>query len=160
MIEELEEKDISKCLDIYNYYIENSISTFECTPLSIEEFKIRIKRIKKKFPFIIYKVNDEVLGYAYLDYFIEREAAFISADLSIYVKNDCHHMKIGSKLLNEIISLAPRYGIKNIISVVTTKNDASIRFHLNHNFIRKGTIDNIASKFGKSLGVIYFKLSL
>ena len=84
MIRKIEEKDIEQCLNIYNFYIKESTATFECDTLNIVEFKERIKRIVKNFRYLVYEYENKVLGYAYLDYFIDRKAAFMSADLSIY----------------------------------------------------------------------------
>lgn len=160
MIDLIKKDDIPSCLSIYNYYIKNSTATFEITPLSLEQFEKRVNKITSKFPFIVYKNNNDVLGYAYLDYFIEREAADITADLSIYICKDCRGLGIGTKLLKEIIKLAPNYKIKNIISVVTTNNISSIRFHEQNKFSKEGIINNIAYKLGEKLGVIYYKLEL
>ena len=62
--------------------------------------------------------------------------------------------------LIRIIEIAPTYGIKNIISVVTTDNLPSIKFHERNGFHKEGQINDIAFKFGKKLGVIYYKLVL
>ena len=45
MIRPLEENDISSCLEIYNWYIENSVATFEETKLSLSQFQQRVHRI-------------------------------------------------------------------------------------------------------------------
>ena len=78
MIRKIEEKDIEQCLNIYNFYIKESTATFECDTLNIDEFKERIKRITKNFPYLVYEYENKVLGYAYLDYFIDRKAAFVA----------------------------------------------------------------------------------
>ena len=127
---------------------------------NIDEFKERIKRITKNFPYLVYEYENKVLGYAYLDYFIDRKAAFMSADLSIYVDPNARSKALGTQLLEKIIEIAPTYGIKNIISVVTTDNLPSIKFHERNGFHKEGQINDIAFKFGKNLGVIYYKLVL
>ena len=160
MIRKIEEKDIEQCLNIYNFYIKESTATFECDTLNIDEFKERIKRITKNFPYLVYEYENKVLGYAYLDYFIDRKAAFMSADLSIYIDPNARSKALGTQLLEKIIEIAPTYGIKNIISVVTTDNLPSIKFHERNGFHKEGQINDIAFKFGKKLGVIYYKLVL
>lgn len=107
MIRKIEEKDIEQCLNIYNFYIKESTATFECDTLNIDEFKERIKRITKNFPYLVYEYENKVLGYAYLDYFIDRKAAFMSADLSIYVDPNARSKALGTQLLEKIIEIAP-----------------------------------------------------
>ena len=160
MIRPIEERDISKCLEIYNYYVKNTTATFECSEISFDDFKSRTNRISQKFPYFVCEIDNAIVGYAYLDYFIEREAAFMSADLSIYVDHSQRGKKIGGLLLANIIKVASNYGNKNIISVVTTDNIVSMKFHEKNGFHKKGEVNDIACKLDKSLGVIYYKLEL
>lgn len=160
MVEIIKEEDVSQCLAIYNYYIENTAATFECSKISLLDFNKRVNRIKEKFPFYVCKIDSKVVGYAYLDYFIEREASYMTADLSIYVDINSRGKNIGYELLNKIKSVAPAYGIKNIISVITTDNVSSQRFHEKNGFKLEGVINNIACKFNHNLGVIYYKFEL
>ena len=51
IVRKLEEKDIAKCLEIYNYYIENTCFTFEEEKLSLESFKKRCEGICEKYPY-------------------------------------------------------------------------------------------------------------
>ena len=86
LIEELTEKDIEKCLEIYNHYITNTCFTFKEWDLKISE----------KYPFIVIKNSDkEVLGYAYLNYFNSRSAYRHTADLSIYISKEHTHEHLG-----------------------------------------------------------------
>ena len=41
VIRKAELKDFGACVEIYNYYIENTTVTFEETPLTVEEFEAR-----------------------------------------------------------------------------------------------------------------------
>lgn len=160
-IREIEEKDISQCLEIYNYYIENTCFTLEEEKLSLDNFKNRCKDIIKRYPYIVME-NDErkIIGYAYLNTFNSRSAYKITADLSIYVSKDHLHEHVGYILLQKIEKMALEYGIKNIISIVTSENENSCNFHLKNGFILEGTIHDVAIKFGKIISVNYFRKSL
>lgn len=158
MIRTIEDKDIKECLDIYNYYILNTVYTFEEKVLTLEEFSIRVNKIKEKFPYIVYENdNKEVIGYAYLNYFNERSAYRRSADLSIYVS--CNHLKehIGYKLLEKIERLAKDNGIDTIISIVTDENINSKIFHEKNGFIVEGHLHDVAFKHSRSLGIYYLR---
>lgn len=161
VIRTIEEKDVNQCLEIYNYYIENTCFTLEEEKLSLECFKKRCESILKKYPFIVLE-NDEkkVIGYAYLSAFNSRSAYRKTADLSIYVSNTHLHEHIGIMLLKEIEKLANEYDIANIISIITCENDNSVNFHLKNGFILEGTIHDVAIKFGKVISVYYFRKAL
>lgn len=158
LIRELEDSDIEACLNIYNYYIENTCYTLEEERLSLSDFTSRVKRIQSHYPFLVY-VDDgnHILGYAYLDVFHERSAYKKTADLSIYVDKDHLHDHIGVILLNALEKKAKEYSITNIISIVTSENENSLHFHEKHGFLLEGNIHDVAYKLGRSISVYYLR---
>lgn len=56
--------------------------------------------------------------------------------------------------------LAKERGITNIISIVTSENENSLRFHLYNGFLLEGTIHEMAFKLGKLIDVHYLRKSL
>ena len=160
-IRAIENKDIKSCLDIYNYYIENTTITFEEEKLNLFEFSKRCEKIKEKYPYIVCENdNGEVLGYAYLSAYSDRSAFRITADLSIYLSKDHMHKHIGSLLLKKIEKLGKKQNILNIISIVTEENINSNKFHESHGFVLEGTMHDVGFKFGRILGVNIFRKAL
>lgn len=157
----LEDNDIAKCLQIYNYYIENTCFTLEEEKLSLDSFKNRCKNIIKKYPFIVME-NDEgiIIGYAYLNLFNPRSAYRKTADLSIYVDRDHIHEHVGRYLLQEIEKMAVEYDIVNIIAIITSENQNSFNFHIRNGFVLEGTIHDVAIKFGNVISVYSLKKAL
>ena len=152
--------DYAQVLDIYNYYIINTTHTFEIDPLDLNEFKQRIDNIILRYPFLVIKENDKVLGYGYLSCFNERKAYDISCDLSIYLAPNVCHQGLGSKLWQALLAKAQEIGIKNIISIITGENEASIRFHQKLGFMEVGRLNEIGYKFGRFLDVVYYQYKL
>lgn len=155
MIREVETKDYNKILDIYNYYIKNTTITFEEKILSYEDMSKRIDEIKECFPYIVYEENNEVLGYAYLNYFSKRSAYRYSSDLSIYLKAGEGSKGIGTKLYKEIEKIAHNRGFKKIISCISKDNIKSINFHKKMGFNTIGEIKNAGFKFGSWLTIVW-----
>lgn len=160
-IRDLEEKDIATCLEIYNYYIENSCFTLEEEKLELDAFKERCDNIMSRYPYIVVE-NDKakVIGYAYLSPFNTRSAYRITADLSIYVDVNHTHENLGGILLDKIEELALENGITNIVSIVTSSNERSAKFHVKHGFALEGIIHDVAIKFGQTLSVKYYRKHL
>ena len=160
-IRSLEDKDIARCLEIYNYYIENTCFTLEEKILNLDEFSKRCHEIIQKYPFIVLENdNEEVIGYAYLNTFNSRSAYKITADLSIYVDFNHLHEHAGKILLDNIEKLAKERNIQNIISIVTSENQNSFKFHTKNGFVLEGTIHDCAIKFNKIISVNYFRKHL
>ena len=158
MIRELRNDDINKCLEIYNYYIENTCYTLEEDKLTLSQFEERCHRISSKFPYIVMEDdNKEIVGYAYLDIFHERSAYRRTVDLSIYVSKNHLHEHIGKLLLDEILKLGKERGFTNIISIVTSENPNSLKFHLSNGFVLEGTLHNVAYKLGKNISTYYLR---
>lgn len=154
------EKDMGQCLAIYNYYIENTCYTFEEALLEPEQFRGRVSRITRRFPYFVAVRDGQVLGYAYLDAFHEHSAYRYTADLSVYVDRRCVQMGVGSVLLAEIERSAKEVGLKNIISVIASCNEGSVRFHEKHGFRCMGELENVGYKFHQWLSVQYYQKML
>lgn len=159
-ITDISPADEKACAEICNYYIENTVVTLEETPLTLDEFSERVKRIKADFPYIVAKRGDEVLGYAYLDKFNQRSAYRITADLSVYVSKDRRGEHIGSMLYAEIEKRAKDMKIENIVSLVTGENESSIAFHLSRGFLISGKLEKVAFKFDRYQDLIYLTKAL
>ena len=160
MIRKIEEKDIPVILDWYNWYISNSIATFETEEISLEGFKQRVAFITEKYPWVILEEHDKPVGYAYYSDFNHRQAYACTVDLAIYLDpNACHH-GYGKTLMKEMIDIARKSGYKNIISLVTVGNIASEKLHERFGFMKKATFEDIGYKHNQWLAVSYYYLQL
>lgn len=154
-------EDIAACTELYNYYIENTCITLEEEPVTPEEFGARAARITKDYPYIVARDGaGKPIGYAYLDVFNARSAYRCTADLSIYVAHSCRGGGVGQKLYAEIKQLGRERGIENLISIITSDNEGSLRFHRKNGFTEIGVMPAVAFKFGKHLDVSFFQKHL
>ena len=53
IVRKLTENDIGRCLEIYNYYIEETTGSFEEEPLAYDAFAARVGRISASYPFVV-----------------------------------------------------------------------------------------------------------
>ena len=154
-------EEIAACTELYNYYIENTCITLEEEPVTPEEFSARVARIMKDYPYIVARNGaGKPIGFAYLDVFNPRSAYRCTADLSIYVDRACRGSGVGQKLYAEIEQLGRERGIENLISIITSDNEGSLRFHRKNGFTEIGVMPAVAFKFGKYLDVSFFQKHL
>lgn len=157
-LEKIKEEDISRCVEIYNYYIVNTSYTLEEEKVTNEIFKERVNKISSRYPYVVYKDdNDAVLGYAYLHEFHERSAYKKTVELSLYVDINHLHEHIGQILFDNIYSLGKELGFTNIISIVTDVNKPSLSFHLKNRFVIEGLLHSVAFKLGQDISVYYLR---
>ena len=58
-------EDTFEINEIYNYYVLNSVITFEEIEVSVGEMKNRIQSTITNFPWIVFEVDKKIMGNAY-----------------------------------------------------------------------------------------------
>jgi phosphinothricin acetyltransferase len=156
MIRSLEERDIARCLEIYNWYIIHSNATFETEELSLPAFTDRVHSIISRYPWIVLEEEGKVLGYAYLSAFNERAAYDWTCDLAIYLDQAERGHGYGTALMKAILQLARDDGYHQMTSIITEGNAASERLHEKCGFEHLVFFPKVGYKAGKWLGVDYY----
>ena len=160
MIRNLQEKDISTCLDIYNWYIENTVITFEMEPLTLQSFTDRVHTITQRYPWLVLEEEGKIVGYAYLDVFNARSAYDYTCDVSIYLDHTIQGKGYGSKLMQALLDVAKEDGYHNAISIVTEGNQRSEKIHEKFGFEKVGFLPHTGYKFHTWLGVTYYQKTI
>lgn len=78
-------EDATRLVEIYRYYVEKTAITFEYKVPSIEEFQQRMIHVMEKYPYLVAKVDDQIVGYAYASTFNVRVAYDWCVETSIYL---------------------------------------------------------------------------
>ena len=141
--------DAKELVEIYAPYVTETPISCECEVPSVQEFQDRIQKISKTFPYIVCEVDGEIVGYSYASLHKERAAYRWDSDATVYVSDKYHRNKIGTALYNCMLELNKLQGFYNIYAVVTTANEASVKFHKAFGFVPMGTYTNTAYKLGK-----------
>lgn len=148
-IEFAKPEDATELLEIYAPFVENTTVTFEYAVPTVEEFTKRIESITAKFPYLVYKLDDKIVGYAYAAPFRTRAACQWSVESSIYVNPSYHGHGIAPKLYSVLIDLLKEQGFYNLYSYISIPNHKSVMFHKKYGFEEIGTYENSGYKLGK-----------
>lgn len=156
--------DAKQILDLYSYYIENTAITFEEVVPSIEEFENRIKIISSKYPYLVLKDNDKILGFAYANTFHEREAYRFCTELSIYIDKDYHHKNYGKLLYTELEKRLKEKNITNLYACIAYcdhedpyLNNNSVSFHEHMGYKKVADFKNCGYKFNTWYHMTYLE---
>ncbi len=161
MIRGVEVRDAADIAAIYNYYITETIITFETEEIDTAEMENRIKKILEAgYPFIVHEENNKITGYAYVGKFRERSAYSESLETSIYLDINEKGRGIGRKLYKRLIELSQEAGVHVLIGVVSYPNLASQRLHESVGFEKAGVIKEAGKKFGKYIDVEFWSYIL
>lgn len=154
------EADAKEILNIYAPYITDTVITYEYEVPSIEEFQIRIENITQQFPYIVYRIGSQIVGYAYASSFKTRAAFSWDVETSIYLHSDYKHAGIGSKLYRALMALLKEQGYYHLYAYITYPNEPSIRFHEKFGFTRCAMYKKTGYKLGAWQDLVCMELSL
>jgi phosphinothricin acetyltransferase len=158
MVRIVNPSDVQAIAEIYNYYIINTIITFEMEPVSSEEIAARIEKYLEIGPYLVYEEHQEVVGYAYVSKFRERKAYENTVESTIYLKNGLGGKGIGFQLYSELLSQTiSKY--RTVIAGIALPNEASVRFHEKCGFRKIGHFSEVGRKFGKWIDVGFWQKS-
>ena len=141
--------DSERILKIYAPYIINTAISFETEVPSINEFTSRVGKIIEKYPFVVYEVDKNIVGYAYASQHRERSAYKYDVDVSIYLLTEYHGKGIACKLYDCLFKLLDKLGYINAYAAYTEPNIKSEKFHQKFGFKIIGTHNKTGYKFGQ-----------
>ena len=156
-----EPSDAKYLLEIYSPYVLNTSITFEVKVPELAEFRNRISEILSFYPYLVCEVDDKIVGYAYAQRYLERDAYGWSAKLSVYVKKEfCKNYHIGTALYTALKQILKLQNIQNLYGLVADTNTKSFALHKKIGFEKIATYNKIGYKFDKWHDVAIFEMNL
>lgn len=156
----VETTDAKDLLKIYKPYVEQTVISFECVVPSIDEMKLRINTISKKFPYLVCIKDCNVVGYAYANTYRSRSAFDTSVELSVYVDQAYHGQKIGKILYETLLKLLTFQGFKMAYGCIALPNDISEKLHESFGFNEVGIFHQSGYKFNQYVSVKFYEKEL
>ena len=153
-------------LAIYAPYVAETAVSFECVVPTLADFAARIRRIQSDgYPWLVARRNGEIVGYAYAGILKNRHAYFRSAELSIYIRRDCHRLGIGQRFYAALAERLAARGVRNLYACIAVPNAAddpyltfdSVRFHERLGFRTVGRFTDCAEKFGRLYSIVWME---
>lgn len=132
---------------IYEPYILNTAITFEYTPVFLEEFRLRMKRVLEQFPWLVCERDGRIVGYAYCASFKERAAFDWDCECSVYIDEKEHRKGIASILYERMLELVKKQGYYTVYALITNSHESSIAFHKRFGFTEVGVYEKTGYKF-------------
>lgn len=146
---------------IYNYYIENTVISFEEQPLAVEEMQQRMETIfSYKLPWLVYSDNNTIVGYAYATRWHHRASYKYSVEVSVYLKHDMMGNGIGGSLYAELIARLKALKYHAVIGGIALPNAASVALHEKFGFRQVAHYRETGFKNGNWIDVGYWELIL
>ena len=150
--------DLGQITEIYNGAIEKTTATFDTEPKTPEEQERWFAEHDARHPVLIAERDDTVVGWASLSQWSGRCAYSDTAEISLYIKEECRGKGIGKELMKTIIQEGKTAGLHTVIARIADSNDISIELCKSFGFQQIGTMREVGKKFGKLLDVHIMQL--
>ena len=140
--------DVAFIQQIYAHHVATGLGTFEEVAPTLAEMTARFNKLtEQNFPFIVAKLDGEVIGYAYAGDFRERSAY--------------RGHGVGQALLAELILRCRGRGYKQLLAVIGDSNNyGSINLHQKFGFTLTGVMKDVGYKFERFVDVVIMQLEL
>ncbi len=162
MIRAVQQQDAKAITSIYNYYIANTVITFEEELLGSDEIYSRILTVKKaKLPWLVAENNrGQVVGYAYASRWRERFSYRFSVEVTVYLSPEHTGKGLGTQLYQALFAELKTKNIHSVIGGITLPNDASIAVHEKFSMEKVAHFKEVGYKFNQWLDVGYWQGSI
>jgi L-amino acid N-acyltransferase YncA len=157
MIREAISKDAQQIAEIYNYYVANTIVTFEEEPVPADDMAGRIAEVTEKFPWLVFEENGTIMGYAYASSWKSRCAYKYSVETTIYLKHGLSGKGHGTALYAELLTRLKGLQLHGIIGGVALPNDGCIALHKKFGFEQVAHFKEVGNKFNTWIDVTYWE---
>jgi phosphinothricin acetyltransferase len=152
--------DAERIAEIYNWYILNTIITFETDVVSSQEMERRIQEKLINHDWLVGEVNQEIIGYAYYGSFRTRVAYHHTVESTIYLAQENLGKGFGRILYATLLESAKGRGFREVIGLIALPNPQSIALHQALGFVEVGVLKRVGCKFERDIDVGLWQLSL
>ena len=162
-IRDAQAQDLPDIREIYNYYVANSVVTFDEDPMTLRAWKSKFAYLEKlKMPFLVAESpTGQILGYALVSPWKQKRAYRYTVENSIYLRAAASNKGLGRTLLVELIDRSKAAGLKEIIAVIADGGaEASLKLHEDLGFKEIGRMGRVGFKFDRWLGTVMLQKSL
>ncbi len=155
-------EDIPAITAIYAHHVLHGTGTFELeAPSQNDMAERRADVLAKNLPYLVAVKGDQLLGFAYCNWFKPRPAYRFSAEDSIYLAPEAIGLGLGRALLAELVTRAEQAGVRKLIAVIgDSANSSSIGVHRCTGFSPVGVLKSCGWKFDRWLDVVLMDKAL
>jgi len=143
---------------IYNYYVNQTIVTFEEKAISSSEICQRLQEVQSSsLPWLVAKRGGKIVGYAYASRWKGRCAYRFSTEVTVYVAPVDTGHGIGSMLYGQLLPALKENDIHTAIGGIALPNEASVALHEKFGFTKVAHFREVGFKFKRRIDVGYWQ---
>jgi L-amino acid N-acyltransferase YncA len=160
MIRLAKKSDAEAVAKIYNYYIKETVVTFELEPVSAELMEARVEKGLADMRWFVFEEDGKVVGYAYAAKWRERAAYKDTVETSVYLDKGATGRGIGAMLQKYLMQVCKLQGVHVMIAGIALPNEASVKMHEKLGFKKVAHFEEVGIKFGRKIDVGYWQYTV
>lgn len=151
--------DVPAMLAIYNHAVLHTTATYDYEPRTLDQRLAWFDdHARDGLPvLVITDAAGAIAGWSSLSRYHHKPGYRFTVENSVYVAEGHQRRGLGTRLLAPLIDAARASGLRAIIAVIDSANDASLRLHAKFGFEQVGHFRQIGFKFGRWLDVVYLE---
>lgn len=153
--------DTHRIADIYNYYVLNTVATFEEVAVQPVEMAARITAIETLgLPWLVAEVDGTILGYAYATGWKSRPAYRHSVEVAAYVDHQATGLGLGTALYVELFEALRLLPVHSVVACLSLPNLPSVMLHEKFGMTKTGHFTEVGYKFDMWIDIGYWQINL
>ncbi len=154
-------QDCEAMAAIYNYYVCETIVTFEEDAIAAEEMRSRLSQTQADgLPWLVAERSNAVVGYTYASKWKGRCAYRYSVEATVYLDTACTHAGLGSLLYEELFTILRSKKLHVVIGGIALPNPASVALHEKFGLEKVAHFPEVGYKLGRWVDVGYWQRRL
>lgn len=152
--------DSRRIMEIYAPYVANTSLTLTSKMPTLDQVVKTMLEVKKYYPYLICRIEGEVVGFAYASQMQPHEAYSWNAELSIYIDPSFQGRGIATALYTALFQILKIQGFCNIYATIALPNDASVALHRHFGFKELVVMKQHGFKLGEWHDNLYMKMTI
>jgi L-amino acid N-acyltransferase YncA len=147
-------------IDILNHFIRHSYAAYPEKAVDYH-FYDRFMEMSRGYPALVIKTDDhQVVGFGFMRPHHLADSLKRTAEVTYFILPEYTRKGLGTALLDLFVGEAGPKGIDCLLANISSRNEASIRFHLQNGFQECGRFLRVGRKFGEDFDVVWMQRHL
>jgi L-amino acid N-acyltransferase YncA len=151
------EADREAVMMIFNHYAAGSFAAYPEGPVPDRMFTLMSE---EAIAFVVAESAGTVIGFGLLKPFMPFAAFRATATASYFIGQGYTRGGAGTRILTYLETRAKEAGVTTLVVHISSKNEASIRFHLRNGFTEAGRLLSVGKKFGEPFDIVWMQKTL
>ena len=149
-----QENDFDEVFKVFNTFAKDSFAAYCNEGFDVEVFHNHIEKAKIN---LVLTDNNRVIGFGYISEYKPYKNFNRTGVLTYFILTEYTAKGLGTRIINELISIGKKQGITNYLAQISSKNKQSLNFHKKHGFVEVGKFKDVGTKFDQNFDIVWMQ---